>query len=378
MSTRRRAALVGTLVLTSALAASSPRALAQSAGDPAAALPAPPLTLSVTPAAGGGPWTLKVENTGDVPVRIAADPRLLVLEVTPPAGFVDEAAAAKAKASRRKPEVPKTLRCELPADTRPSSDDGHELVVPAKRSWSQPFDPLFYCFGARERAMLVTGATVKAHFGWPVPQPKPTTRGRTKPATLAAPFVATPVGAAIGKVAPAKELEAAPFTLVENANGATTPSPASPSGLSIALPTARDVYRGAEIATTVTVTNDGDKAVYLLFRPETLLLTVAGPSGSVSCDTTRPVDAPIRELYPRLGPGSRTSLTLLLDTMCPADTFDTPGIYRVTPGLDTTNASARSIGLKSWDGTATGASPMLLRVRAPRRPAATTTRPALD
>jgi hypothetical protein len=82
---------------------------------------------------------------------------LLVLEVTPPAGFVDEVAVAKAKAVRKKVEPPKPLRCELPADARPSNDEGHDLVVPAKRSWSATFDPSFYCFGARERAMLVSG-----------------------------------------------------------------------------------------------------------------------------------------------------------------------------------------------------------------------------
>jgi hypothetical protein len=91
----------------------------------------------------------------------------------------------------------------------------------------------------------------------------------------------------------------------------------------------------------------------------------------------RVVDSPIRELYSTIGVKSRASIGVLLATMCPADTFDEPGVYRVTPVLDTTNASARSIGLKSWDGEATG-SPMLLRVRSARRPATTTTRPSLD
>lgn len=374
------------MVLTSVLglgptSPSASRALAD--GAPSALAP-PPLAFSVTPGTGGGPWRLKVENTGDVPVRIAADPRLLVLEVTPPAGFVDEAAAAKAKAARKKVEPPKAVRCELPADARPSTDEGHELVVPAKRSWSATFDPSFYCFGARERAMLVSGATVTAHYGWPAPPLKATTRGRTKPVAPAPPFVAAPVGAAIGKVAPSKDLEATAFALSENVASApaaaagTTPTPPGSASLVVSMPASQDAARGAEISTTVTVANEGDKAAILLFRAETLRFTVAGPAGSVSCGNTRPIDSPIRELYSTLGVKGRSSIALLITAMCPADTFDEPGLYRVTPVLDTTNASARSIGLKSWDGTATGKAATLLRVRSARRPATTTTRPALD
>lgn len=381
MSTRRRALVLGTMVLTSVLAGSSSRALAD---EPESALAPPPLAFTVTPAGGGGRWALKIENTGDVPVRIAADARLLVLEITPPAGFVDGAAVAKAKAARKKVEEPKPVRCALPADARPTSEDGHELVVPGKRSWSATIDPLFYCFGARERAMLVTGASVKALFGWPAPPPKATTRGRTKPAPLTPPFAAAPVGAAVGKVTPVKELEAAAFTLSENvmagagaSASAGSDSSSSSSSIAISMPEAQDVARGVELSSTVTLVNEGDKAAILLFRPETLRFNVAGPAGSVTCGGGHSVDAPIRELYSTLGVKGRTSTSLLLDTMCPAGTFDDPGVYRVTPVLDTTSASARSIGLKSWDGTATGKSPMLLRVRSPRRPSATT-RPALD
>lgn len=378
MSTRSRTVVVGTLVLTSALAASPSRVLAQSPGGADVALSPPALVLTVAPATGGGPWTLKVENTGEVPIRVAADPHLLILEVTPPAGFVDEAAKAKAKATRRRYEAPKSARCVLPADTRPRTDGLHELVVPGKRSWSSTIDPLFYCFGPRERAMLVSGASVKATFGWPAPPPKAARGGRAKSTAQTAPFVATPVGAAVGKVAPVKELEAAPFTLSENAIAAPAASTETSDSISVSLPAALDVYRGREIGTTVTVVNEGDAPVTLLLRPETIRFKVTGPAGPVSCGSTPPIASPIRELYSRLGAKRRASLSLLLTTMCPADTFDEPGIYRVTPELDTTNASARSIGLSTWDGTATGKSPMLLRVRTARRLPETPTRPTLD
>jgi hypothetical protein len=357
--------------------------------DDAGTLAAAPLVVSVIPGAGGGPWKLRVENTGDVPLRIAADPRLLVLDVTPPAGFVDPTMKTKRAA---KVQEPKPVRCVLPDDARPSTDEGRDLVIPSKRSWSTNVDPLFYCFGARERAMLVSGATVTAHFGWPAARVLPI--ARPKPIAVAPPFVAAPVGAAVGKVAPAKALVAAPITLTEGvaparpatpapdttAAGATA-LPALPPGsasLVVSMPDALDVARGIEIASTLTVVNDGDKAAVFLLRAEMFRFTVAGPAGSVACGTTRAVDAPIRELYSTLAPKGRASIGVLVNALCPTDTFDEPGIYRVTPTLDTSEASGRAIGLKTWDGEARGRSPLLLRVRSSRRPRTSTTRPALD
>jgi hypothetical protein len=359
--------------------------------DDAATLAAAPLVVSVTPGTGGGPWKLRVENTGDVPVRIAADPRLLVLDVTAPAGFVDPTAKTK-RAATAKAQEPQPVRCVLPDDARPSTDEGRDLVVPSKRSWSTNVEPLFYCFGARERAMLVTGATVTAHFGWPAPLVKPS--ARSKPVVIAPPFVAAPVGAAIGKVAPAKALAAAPFTLTESvapsapaatASGTTAPGatalpplPPGSASLVVSMPDALDVARGNEISSTVTVANEGDKAAVFLLRAEMFRFSVAGPAGSVACGTTRAVDAPIRELYSTIAPKGRASIGVLVNALCPSDTFDEPGVYRVTPTLDTSEASGRPIGLKTWDGEAKARSPMLLRVRSLRRPPTSTTRPALD
>ena len=340
--------------------------------EDAAGLAAVPLVVSVTPGTGGGPWRLRVENTGDVPVRIAADPRLLVLDVTPPVGFVDPTVKAKRTA---KVQEPQPVRCVLPDDARPSTDEGRDLVVPSKRSWSTNVDPLFYCFGARERAMLVSGATVTAHFGWPAPLVK--ANARTKPVVVAPPFVAAPVGAATGKIAPAKALAAGPVTLTESV-APSSPAARAPASLVVSMPDALDVARGNEISSTVTVVNEGDKAAVFLLRAEMFRFTVAGPAGSVACGTTRAVDAPIRELYSTVAPKGRASIGVLVNALCPSDTFDEPGIYRVTATLDTSAASGRSIGLKTWDGEAKARSAMLLRVRSSRRPPTSTTRPALD
>jgi len=338
-------------------------------------LPASPLTLSLAAGTGGGPWKVRVENTGEAPIRLAADPRVLTLEVTPPAGTVVTTTKKKPGA---KPE-PTSFTCTLPADSRPSTDDGSELVVPSRRSWSHTFDPFFYCFGARERAALVTGATVVARLGWTTPTPRVKPK---KPAPLAPPFVASPVGAGLGRFAAAKQLESAPITLTEAVTAlpaSPTPPPPAGPGVGVSMSETADFARGKEMAMTVTAANEQERAATLLFRTETLRFTVNGPAGSVSCGAPKTVDAPIRELFTTLGVKGKTSLTLLVDAVCPVDTFDAPGVYRVTAMLDTSGASGKTIGLRTWDGEARAKQPALVRVRAPRRAGSpASARPTLD
>jgi hypothetical protein len=343
---------------------------AKKAPAPEPQLPAAQVTLKVTPGASGGPWRMQIENTGEGPVRIPADPRLLVLELTPPAGGPEDASAkAKAKA----PAAPATLRCILPDDARPSTDEGHDLVIPSKRSWSAPFDPLFYCFGARERAALVAGASMKARFGWPAAPGK-------KPTTLTPPLAVTPVGASVGKIASAKAIDADAVVLAETVSIAPTsaaPSDDAASNVTLGVPESMDAARGAELGTTVTLTNGTDRPISLLYRPEMLQFTVSGPAGSVSCGLPKTIASPIRELFITVPVKGRTATGVLITTTCPPGTFDEPGIYRVLPRLDTKNASGRSLGMKTWDGLALGKTPLLLRVRSQRKPAPLA-RPTLD
>ena len=353
---------------------------AKTTQNPEPALPPASVALKVAPGSNGAPWRLTIENTGEGPIRIPADPRLLVLELTPPAPAEPEATnGSNAKKAATKKPVP-APRCILPDDARPSTDEGRELVVPPKRSWSTTFDPLFYCFGERERSALVAGTTVKARFGWPPPAPRP----GAKAAALTPPLAVTPVGASVGKVAPAKIIEADSFTLtesvaVEKSTSTDADASALPSSgtVTLSVPTTMDAARGNELATTVTLTNGTDRALTLLYRPEMLQFTVSGPAGNVSCGQPKTVASPIRELFVTIPVNGKTSTSVLLTTTCPAGTFDEPGLYRVAPKLDTTNASGRSLGLKTWEGVAVGKAPLLLRVRSPRTPALPP-RPALD
>lgn len=101
--------------------------------EPSPALPAPQVTLKVTPGAGGAPWRLQIENKGEGPVRIPADPRLLVIDLTP-AATSEEIADTKKNAKKKDAAPPDPRRCVLPDDTRPTSDETQELIIPAARS----------------------------------------------------------------------------------------------------------------------------------------------------------------------------------------------------------------------------------------------------
>jgi hypothetical protein len=341
-------------------------------------LPDAQVTLKVTPGSGGAPWRLQIENAGEGPVRIPADPRLLILELTPAPPSDAEATTTKKRAPAQPPP-----RCILPDDIRPSTDAGRELVIPPKRSWSATFDPLFYCFGARERAALVPGTSVKARFGWPQRE------GAKPPKAPSPPFAVAPVGASVGKVAPGKAIEADEFTLTEAVNvtgGAKPPTEKttsgggegeSSSGVTLSVPATMDANRGVELATTVTLTNGTDRPITLLFQANMVQFSVSGPAGTQTCGFPRTVAAPIRELFITVPVKGRVERSVLFTTTCPTGTFDEPGIYRITPKLDTTNASGRTIGVKSWEGVAVGKTPLLLRVRSPRNPSLLA-RPTLD
>lgn len=336
------------LLLLGAVIATTLLAPAARAAPKKEALPAPSLKLSL--ATGPGTWRIHLVNEGAVPVRIAADVRLVSLELTAPAD------------GKKKPV---TVTCSLPADARPSTDTGSDLVIPPTRSWSAPFDPLFYCFGAKERAALVAGTSVRARLGW-------TAKGTT-------PFVASPVGAGVGQVANARVVEAAPVTIDEAVTlpASSTAEPGADEQVFLTTAETMDVSRGTEVGTAVTLVNDGDRSIALLYRPEMLLFRVLGPSGGVACGIPRQIPAPIRELYGSVGAHRKASLAVLVSATCPAGTFDEPGLYRITPRLDMTGASARSVGLATWDGIASAKKPLVLRVRNPRRPQPLP-RPALD
>ncbi len=332
--------------------------------------PAPPpqVTLAMTQLVGAAPdqgWELKLTNTGTIPVRIVADPRLYSFEIAPPAGSAPAAPPPTAKGRRAAPRPQGPVKCALPADMIPSTDTERTLTLVAGRSWTVSIDPRLFCFSAAQGNALAPGAVVTATFGW-------------MPSRATPPYAVAPIltsNDADAGVGPARNIIAQPVTLaapqaldggagpamaVSDAGAAQQPalSDAYPVHLKVTMGDRLDVSRVFEQTVTVTIANEGDRPVRSLFTPATTGFTVTTPRGvTVNCGAMRAVSI-LPELAGGLSPRGRTAVSVDLGAVCP-DVFRKPGLYRVRPRFDASHASGPG---SYYTGKAVG-EPMLLRVR---------------
>jgi hypothetical protein len=371
---------LSSLLAVCALAA-SPVALAQSSAgadraDDAVKTPLPPapVQLSVDAQAACSPWTLRVLNSGDVPVRIQADARLLTLLV--------------------RPNGKKYVLCSLPAAM---SDEigGRALVLEPGASYIEKFDPRLFCFG-EVVDQFGADTSVTAFWGYK-PSANPAHAGNAAP-----PFVAEPARAPV-TFAAQKRLVSQTVWIVSQqpAPSAQASSPARPASAAatpdgkpgaqstddksakadsggdvgvpkLALQVPRridtDSIRDARIA--VVVKNVGDRAALVHLRPDRLQLRVVDPSGAGSvCGPLGRGRAAVRDFFHTLGPRASEGLTVLLAEACPRELFDRPGVYELTTSLHVSD-DGRGFGLKAWTGKAKAESDRatLLRVRHGSKP----------
>jgi hypothetical protein len=301
-------------------------------------LPAANVTLTIEASTPRGPWKMRVTNDGDVPVTLAADARLLALDVTP--------------RSARKSE-----HCELPAEMRPQDDLGRPLVLPPHRSYAERFEPRLYCIDGARLEALAPGAIVTATLGWSGKGTRP-------------PLVISPIEGVEPRVAPAKAIKSAAIALPDE----PTPSPVphrdegmagTHTETNLALETGRsvDAPSVSEIVIPVTLANKGSRAVIMRFRPETLAFDVIGPQGATHCGWPVLLSPPSRDVFTTLGAGASTSLTVVLSAYCNVKALTLPGLYVVRGSLDTRSASDAEIGIRSFDGQVIATSPTLVRLR---------------
>jgi hypothetical protein len=298
----------------------------------APAAPAPAVKLTLDAPTTRGPWTMRVTNAGEIPVRIVADARLLTLELTP--------------RGESKP-----VRCELPGDMRPPDDLERPLVLAPGRTYAETFEPRLYCFGGKRGAALAPGATAVARLGWP---------RRTHP-----PYEVSPIDGVEPEVAPLASIESPPIAVPDE------PSPSFAPAATPAADVPRLALRGSEavdaesltrIAVTVTLRNEGTRAVVVRFQPETLGFDLVGPGGVERCSWPTLPSAPTRELFTTLRPQSATSVTLALADYCPTRAFDRGGLFVLRPHLDTSRASGADLGLRTFDGEVIATAPTLVRL----------------
>jgi hypothetical protein len=280
---------------------------------------------------------MRVTNRGDVPVRLAADARLLSLDVTPRGDT-------------------KPVHCELPLDMRPDDDLDRSLVLPPKRSYAETFEPRLYCFGEHALQALSPLAIVVARLGWPA-----SSRAEVRQAVSAIDGVEPVMGSLPFLASPPIALHDDPTPMAAPVMTSDA-APTEPVLLHLSGAVAVDAGTLGELAVTVTARNAGTRPVRLRFKPETLAFEVTTSRGVEHCGWPSPVGAPMRELFSTLPADGAESLSVLLSDYCNRKSFERGGLVVVRPQLDTRHASGQDIGLRTFDGQILAPVPTIVRL----------------
>ena len=218
---------------------------------------------------------------------------------------------------------------------------------------SSSFDPLYYCFGAGERA-LVAGARITPHFGR-----RDSVVARS--ATAAAEVVARPVA---GDAQPLLSVVGTPVVLDTSAGiGKATPAPVpAPGGLVLEMARGSDARNERAVTAAVRLVNPSRSPAIVYFRRALLTFEVHGPQGVAHCIPETESRHPARRGFTRLGPESSATLVSRLVELCPRGTFARAGVYWVGAELDT-SADGGSVGLEAVTGQFRTSRPALVRVR---------------
>jgi len=346
-------------LLTSILLLAS-AALTKGEGD-SPALPPPRIELRVDAPDLAGPWKMVVTNQGDVPVRFAADGRLLALEIQPKQDEAETPTTKKRKAA------PRSTICKLPPELRPSGviDDRAVVLGPGAR-YEEVVSPALYCFSDAGTKALVAGAEVTARLGFPG-----ATKG-AKNATPRAPLIVEPA-VKDPTVSGLKELVSLPFVLpaptASTAAASTTQATNDPNGPKIELevPARVDTPNERTVSMTLIVRNAGGRSVPLHIRRDNLVIDLDGPDGSAHCGIPATKRGVAKDLFSTLAAGASKSVDVWVGEICPDVVFDRPGLYRLRASL-AFPSSGEAYSLKAWTQTVTAKEPTLVRVREGRLP----------
>ncbi|WP_437691369.1 hypothetical protein [Sorangium sp. So ce176] len=378
--------------------AGAPRAGAKKkAPEPPPLPPAPARVWLIAPSP-QGPWTLRIDNEGERPMRIPADVRLLRLEI-----------------DTLNKRTKKTVRCAAPAGLKPSGfPERRALLLAPGQSYIEHFDPRLLCFG-KDEAALAGGSVVRAWYGWG-PPPKWSRKAPAPPfaaeSTDAPPAFAPAPGLAAPTIALSYDHPAKKEAAGDHPDGAEPPpssgdkaaqpsgdKAAQPSGDKAAQPSGdkaaqppggagssaapivdanaprlelksepwSDAASPRSIVVRVSARNAGKRPMTVAIRPRMLEFHVAGPNGTTVCGASPPTGAIPRDLYRTLKPGASADVSLLLREVCPANTFAREGLYEVTATLHA-NEPGTGLGIDAYTATVAAESPTLLRVKSAPEP----------
>jgi hypothetical protein len=351
-----RSILVGTcsaaLLLTSAQV---------QAGDKPAAdtvvLPPAPVSMSVEAPSAVGPWTLRVQNTGEAPMRIHADGRLMQLLVAP---------AGKGYTS-----------CVLPGPLH--EGDGRELELKPGDVYLEKFDPQLFCFG-KVIDQMGEGTSVTAFWGYKPdaarmrakkPQVPPfIVEAAQAPATFEPdkrlvslttwiPAPPAPASAQNASSQPAPDAKQPP----DKSSDKDKPTPINTARLVLDPVRLVDAPTMREAKVSVTLKNVGDRAALVHVRPDLLEFTVTLPGGKVAaCGMKGLRRAPVRDFFHSLGPKGSETLSVLLNEACPRELFGRPGVYEIRTVLHA-RWNGKEFGLSALTGDFEGEHTTLVRLQ---------------
>ncbi|WP_437511890.1 hypothetical protein [Sorangium sp. So ce1099] len=420
----------GASVAAPGASAAAPKAGARKKPPAPPPLPPAPARVWLIAPSPQGPWTLRIDNAGDRPMRIPADVRLLRLEI-----------------DTLNKRTKKTVRCAAPAGLKPSGfPERRALLLPPGQSYMEHFDPRLLCFG-KDEAALAGGSVVRAWYGWG-PPPKWSRKAPAPPFAaestddppafapepgLAAPTLVLSYGLparkefaadeAGGAEPPAGDRQAQPSAdttaqaPADKAAQSSADKAAQPSADKAAQPSAdkaaqasadraagagagqpassgkghgagspgepivdanaprlelrsepwSDAASPRSIVVRVTARNAGKRPMTVAIRPRMLEFHVAGPNGTTVCEAAPPTDAIPRDMYRTLKAGASIDVSLLLREVCPADTFAREGLYEVTATLHA-NEPGTGLDLDAYTATVTATNATLLRVKSAPEP----------
>lgn len=409
----------------------APKASAKKKAPEAPPLPPAPARLWLIAPSPHGPWTLRIDNEGERPMRIPADVRLLRLEV-----------------DTLNKRTKKTVRCAAPAGLKPSGfPERRALLLAPGQSYMEHFDPRLLCFG-KDEAALAGGSVVKAWYGWGPPpkwSKKPPAAPFAAESTDHPPAFAPAPGLAGPTVVLSYGLPHEEATETEHAGDAKTPSPADqtaqpqgdkaaqPQGDKAAQPqddkaaqpqsdkaaqptddkavqTSADSSAGEaaekrvpsdkdhgagprgkpivdanaprleltsdpwsdaatprSIVVRVSAKNAGRRPMTVAIRSRMFEFHVAGPNGETICAAAPPTGAVPRDLFKTLKPGASVDVSLLLREICPTDTFNREGLYEVTATLHA-NEPGTDLALDAYTALVPAKNTTLLRVKSAPEP----------
>jgi hypothetical protein len=379
-------------------------------------LPPPPVSMRVIAPSAKGQWLLRIDNEGEEPVRVAADVRLLSFEVFAPAtrrgklhGWATRAAVCDGpSAFYLEGHFPIDRELVLaPGQSFVEEFDPRLICFGKNADLIQPGTKVLPRLGWKpnKRRGMSTAPFAVDHAHRPrkfrplrriegpmmlLSHSEPvvygsTTEGRSEPPALEKkepPAANRAPGDGKGKRRPkqAKRDEAGgdddadkppPKPRHRSAEDASNyekrpvsprrkVNPPPPDDLAARLTLTASRYADASHPTDVSVQvvahNVGQRPLFVALRNRMLSFSVEGPNGVVSCPRPSSNHKVPRDLFRTMHHGTHENMSVLLAEVCPAGTFDRPGLYVATPVLHA-EASGREYGLSAATGVATTRSP---------------------